>query len=125
MFILYESSRLQVILWFKDHTGHVYGPESFEMKNKLIELDNHLGYLIEQLKTSHLFDKLNIIITSDHGMQSILNKEPIFLDNYVNSSLFDAYGTSTTLNIFLKNGRQIIELNSIFEIKFKRQNFLF
>jgi ectonucleotide pyrophosphatase/phosphodiesterase family protein 5 len=97
------------MFWFKDHTGHVYGPESEEMKNKLIELDNHLGYLIDQLKTNHLFDKLNIIITSDHGMQSILNKEPIFLDKYVNSSLFDAYGTSTTLNVFLKNGRQIIE----------------
>jgi ectonucleotide pyrophosphatase/phosphodiesterase family protein 5 len=75
------------------------------MRNKLIELDKHLGYLIDQLKASRLFENLNIIITSDHGMQSILNKEPIILDKYVNSSLFEAYGTSTTLNIFLKNGK--------------------
>ena len=37
------------------------------MKEKLIELDKNLEYLINELKSHHLFDKLNLIVTSDHG----------------------------------------------------------
>jgi len=91
-------------LFLKDHTGHLYGPYSKEMEVKLQELDKTLGYLIEQLKTHHLFDKLNLIITSDHGMEAISNKTVIFLDKYVDTTLFDAYGSRACYSIFVKKG---------------------
>jgi ectonucleotide pyrophosphatase/phosphodiesterase family protein 5 len=47
-----------------DHTGHLYGPYSDQMKTKLAELDLTLGYLVQQLKNYDLFEKLNLIITS-------------------------------------------------------------
>ena len=47
-----------------DFTGHLYGPDSPEIKAKLEEIDNILGYLIQQLNNHHLYDKLNLIITS-------------------------------------------------------------
>ena len=86
-----------------DQTGHMFGPFSNEMKLKLEEVDKNVGYLIDQLKKFNLFDSLNLIITSDHGMQNITNKTIIYLDDYVNTDLFDAYGGLVNLNLFIKN----------------------
>ena len=68
----------------------MYGPYSQQMKDKLESLDNVLGYLIDQLKSHHLFDKLDLIITSDHGMESISKEKTIFLDSYVDTMSFAA-----------------------------------
>lgn len=86
-----------------DHTGHLYGPLSIEIKKKLEEVDQNLGYLITQLKKLNLFEQLNLIITSDHGMQQISNETAIFLSSYVNTDLFEAYGGVVNLNLFIKN----------------------
>ena len=75
------------------------------MKAKLQEMDQTLGYLLDQLKSHHLFDKLNLIVTSDHGMESISNKTVIFLDTHVDTKLFDAYGSRACYSIFVKKGR--------------------
>lgn len=93
------------MLLFKDHVGHMYGPYSDEMSAKLAELNNVLGYMIEKLKTNNLFDRLNLIITSDHGMESISANKTIFLDSYIDTSLFDAYGSRACYSLFLKNSR--------------------
>lgn len=83
------------------------------MSQKLNELDQDLGYLIDQLRSHHLFDKVNLIITSDHGMESISEKTVIFLDEHVNTDLFDAYGSRACYSIFLKNGNLIKFLNML------------
>ena len=54
-----------------DYTGHKFGPDSPEMDKKLIELDNLIGYFVEQMKDKNLFNSTNIIITSDHGMATV------------------------------------------------------
>lgn len=85
-----------------DATGHKYGPYSKQMEEKLYSLDKTLGYLISELKSHHLFDKLNLIITSDHGMEEVSEKNAIYLDSYVDTGLFDAYGKKSSYNLFLK-----------------------
>lgn len=92
------------MILFLDHTGHLYGPYSEQMNQKLKELDEDLGYLIDQLKSHHLYDKINLIITSDHGMESISEKTVIFLEEHVDTNLFNAYGSRACYSIFLKNG---------------------
>jgi len=87
-----------------DHTGHLYGPYSKEMGEKLLFCDSTLGYLIQQLKDHHLFDKINIIITSDHGMEQISKNNTRFLTDYVDISLFNIYGSRSVWNIWIKNG---------------------
>ena len=74
------------------------------MAEKLQYIDDILGYLIQQLKSHHLFDKLNLIITSDHGMDTISNETVIFLDSYINTELFDAFGSRAVYTLFVKNG---------------------
>lgn len=75
---------------------------------KLAELDKALGYLIEKLQAKHLIDRLNVIVTSDHGMEATSLEKSIFLDEFVDISLFQAYGANTIKNVFLKNSNFLI-----------------
>jgi len=90
-----------------DHTGHLYGPYSVEMTEKLHYMNEILGYLIDQLKINDLFDDLNLILTSDHGMDTISNKTAIFLDSYIDTDLFEAYGSRACYSLFVKNDSDI------------------
>lgn len=91
-----------------DHTGHLYGPYSSQISEKLLYLNDILGYLIDQLKSHHLFDKLNLIITSDHGMDTISEQKAIFLDTLIDVSLFNAYGSRACYSVFVKNCKFLI-----------------
>ena len=52
------------LLYFSepDHTGHMFGPESMEVYNMIIQSDQILGYLLEQLNTLDIKDQINLII---------------------------------------------------------------
>lgn len=86
-----------------DHTGHLYGPYSQQMKEKLDYIDGLLGYILNKVKSNGLFDKLNIIVTSDHGMDSISEKNTVFLDSHIDTSLFQAYGSRAVYNLFVND----------------------
>ncbi len=86
----------------------MHGPYSKEMEQKLYSLDKTLGYLIEQLQTHNLFNRMNLIITSDHGMEEITEKTAIFLDSYIDTELFEAFGSRACYSLFVKNGREKI-----------------
>lgn len=63
-----------------DSSGHKFGPDSPSMKKVLQEVDNKIGLLIDELKTSKLWDQVNVIITSDHGMAQLSVNRTIYLD---------------------------------------------
>ncbi|XP_078257707.1 ectonucleotide pyrophosphatase/phosphodiesterase family member 7-like [Rhinoraja longicauda] len=83
-----------VTLYFSepDITGHKFGPESENRKAVVRKLDRTLGYLLERIEKFNLKSKLNVIITSDHGMTTVL-KEPavneIVLGRFPNLSFKD------------------------------------
>ncbi|KAG8507487.1 Ectonucleotide pyrophosphatase/phosphodiesterase family member 7 [Galemys pyrenaicus] len=62
-----------VTLYFgePDSTGHKFGPESQERKNMVQQVDRTVGYLRDSIQSSGLQDRLNLIITSDHGMTKV------------------------------------------------------
>ncbi|XP_048848271.1 ectonucleotide pyrophosphatase/phosphodiesterase family member 7-like [Brienomyrus brachyistius] len=55
-----------------DGTGHKYGPDSPERKAMVRQVDRTVGYLRSSAQSHGLTEWLNIIITADHGMSSIL-----------------------------------------------------
>ncbi|XP_070567459.1 ectonucleotide pyrophosphatase/phosphodiesterase family member 5-like [Ptychodera flava] len=79
------------LLYFNepDHTGHQYGPDSDEILDVISMCDNTTGYLIQRLQEADLFDKINILITSDHGMTELTADHVIQLSDYINTDLFD------------------------------------
>ena len=54
-----------------DSTGHRYGPDSNEVIKEVEDMDQLLGYLVQQFDDNGLLDKVNMMITSDHGMTGI------------------------------------------------------
>lgn len=89
---------------FKDDIGHVYGPFSKELEAILYKCDAIVGYLINKLKEAKLFERTNIIITSDHGMDSVSLNKSIDLIDYVDVSKFKTFGGLSYINIFPING---------------------
>lgn len=83
-----------VALYFgePDGVGHKFGPDSPERKEMVRQVDRTVGYLRNSAKRHGLGDKLNIIITADHGMTTVQrdgNVEEIVLRKIPNFSFSD------------------------------------
>jgi len=85
-----------------DKTGHQHGPGSAEMVDMILTLDRYVGDMISLFKEKHIFHELNIILTSDHGMTEV--KQVIYLDDYIDWSLYRWFGGSTVWNILPEAG---------------------
>ncbi|KAA0725039.1 Ectonucleotide pyrophosphatase/phosphodiesterase family member 7 [Triplophysa tibetana] len=75
-----------------DEVGHKYGPDSPERREVIKKVDRTVGYLRETVEKNGLTDKLNIIITADHGMSTVFkgeNVNEIILSNIPGFSLRD------------------------------------
>ncbi|XP_051273117.1 ectonucleotide pyrophosphatase/phosphodiesterase family member 7-like [Dicentrarchus labrax] len=55
-----------------DLAGHDYGPDSPERREMVQQVDRTVGYIRDKIQDHGLTDRLNIIITADHGMSKIL-----------------------------------------------------
>ncbi|XP_009879111.1 PREDICTED: ectonucleotide pyrophosphatase/phosphodiesterase family member 7 [Charadrius vociferus] len=62
-----------------DSAGHKYGPESMQRKNMIKQVDRTIGYLRQRIRESGLESNLNLIITSDHGMETVLKTNEIHI----------------------------------------------
>ncbi|XP_020670992.3 ectonucleotide pyrophosphatase/phosphodiesterase family member 7 [Pogona vitticeps] len=80
-----------VALYFgePDSTGHKFGPESQERKDMVRQVDRTVGYLRQRIQESKMTSVLNLIITSDHGMETVIKENEIYLRNVANFSFQD------------------------------------
>ena len=92
------------LLYFSepDHTGHSVGPDSEAMIDLIVTLDELVGYLVQKLQEGRLWSRMNLIITSDHGMAEV--KEVIALDDIVDKSLYENINGGPVWNILPKEG---------------------
>ena len=70
-----------------DNVGHQRGPDHPDRKTIIKQIDRTIGYLKEAIVHHHLTDKLNVIITSDHGMTTVKKRpqvDEIILNKYLN-----------------------------------------
>jgi predicted AlkP superfamily pyrophosphatase or phosphodiesterase len=74
------------------------------MTKTVRECDEHLGYLLDKIDANeNLRKNLHLIIASDHGMEQINGTDnPIYLDDYVDSTKIQAFGSPTAMNIFVQ-----------------------
>uniref|UniRef100_A0A8C9SID5 Ectonucleotide pyrophosphatase/phosphodiesterase 7 n=1 Tax=Scleropages formosus TaxID=113540 RepID=A0A8C9SID5_SCLFO len=57
-----------------DSTGHKYGPDSPERREMVKQVDRTVGYIRRAAEKYSLTENLNIIMTADHGMSTVLKK---------------------------------------------------
>uniref|UniRef100_K9IK26 Bis(5'-adenosyl)-triphosphatase ENPP4 n=1 Tax=Desmodus rotundus TaxID=9430 RepID=K9IK26_DESRO len=89
-----------------DASGHKYGPEDRgNMSRVLKEIDDLIGELIYKLKILGLWENLNVIITSDHGMTQCSKDRLINLDLCVDPSDYTLIDLSPVAAILPKRNR--------------------
>ncbi|MFY9226622.1 MAG: nucleotide pyrophosphatase/phosphodiesterase family protein [Blastocatellia bacterium] len=69
-----------------DIIGHDNGPDSPKIKEGFSLIENTLQDLIAGLKAREIFEQVNLIVVSDHGMAALSEDRAIYLDDYIDLS---------------------------------------
>uniref|UniRef100_A0A8C5PBF5 bis(5'-adenosyl)-triphosphatase n=1 Tax=Leptobrachium leishanense TaxID=445787 RepID=A0A8C5PBF5_9ANUR len=79
-----------------DSSGHLYGPDdTANMTQVLKAVDENIGSLMAKLKEAKVWDTLNVIITSDHGMAQCSKERVIQLDRCISREKYTLVDVST------------------------------
>jgi predicted AlkP superfamily pyrophosphatase or phosphodiesterase len=65
-----------------DHAGHDAGPDSEDVKQAIAKVDESLGRLVAGLKSRGIFNRVNLMLVSDHGMARVDPRQAVLLDDY-------------------------------------------
>ena len=102
-----EKRPTMYTLYFSDvdSAGHDSSPDSEETRDAVLKIDGSIARLVDGLKTRKIYDKVNLIIFSDHGMAVVDNNKTAILDDYFNFDLAqNIIWTSEIVQIFPKPG---------------------
>ncbi|WP_071146538.1 alkaline phosphatase family protein [Bacteroides ihuae] len=93
-----------IMLYFEepDGVGHHFGPKSKEIKNEVQYLDSLIGVLLTKIKSLPIAQKVNLIITSDHGMTEISKNRVVDMNLYLNPEWCEMIDGTTPTSIFTK-----------------------
>ena len=93
-----------VMLYFDepDETSHNYGPFAPETQAVIHLLDSIVGNMYHQLRALPYGDKINVIVTADHGMTEISNERFIDWDDYLKPSWYERIIGTNPTNIYAK-----------------------
>ena len=100
-----EEARPQlVMLYFEepDGTGHHFGPRSLETKRKVEYLDSLVGVLMHKISRLPIADRINLIVTSDHGMTEISDERVVNMHQYLKPEWCRVIDGKTPTSVFTK-----------------------
>jgi predicted AlkP superfamily pyrophosphatase or phosphodiesterase len=105
---LEEQYRPRLITFYfqePDSQGHATGPESPEIDKLVMELDSLIGVFITDLKTLPFYDKINLIVTSDHGMTQVSPDRYVDIASYTPRDWYErSHGGNPMLHVTPKEG---------------------
>ncbi|RAO67452.1 uncharacterized protein BHQ10_003464 [Talaromyces amestolkiae] len=72
-----------------DTAGHLYGPNSTEIRSVITYADDMLAGILDGLEARNLTDIVNIVVVSDHGMATTSTSRTIQLDDLIDVNLVE------------------------------------
>jgi len=88
-----------------DHSGHAFGPFSKETGKMIMYQDSLLGIYLQKISELPNAGDINLIITSDHGMQASDPERTEYLEDYLKESwIADLQGYNPNFNILAAEG---------------------
>ena len=81
-----EDERPHLVLWYiqePDSKGHDVGPDHQEIFSMIEYLDSLVGVFNQKVAELPIADKINVIITSDHGMGQISENKTVCLSDLI------------------------------------------
>ena len=92
------------------------------MEDKIVELDFLVGYFMAEIQDLPIADKINFIVTSDHGMGNVSEDRKVVLEEHLTMDwIEEMQGYNPNYNIKVKEGYTdsiYNELNEIEHISF-------
>ncbi|MDQ3750592.1 MAG: ectonucleotide pyrophosphatase/phosphodiesterase [Acidobacteriota bacterium] len=78
-----EKRPTMLTLYFSDvdDAGHEFSPDAEETRYAVLEVDDNIKRLVDGLKMRKIFEQVNLIIVSDHGMVTVDRNNSVFLDD--------------------------------------------
>ena len=97
-----------VTLYFEDPdtAGHDHGPNAVETQEAIRRTDAYLGRLLGGIERRGLTDRVNIVVTSDHGMAEVTEDRVVVLDDYVSLDDVEVVDINPTLGLIPKAGKE-------------------
>ena len=95
-----------VTLYFDepDHSGHEYGPDSPKTAAAAARADSAVGRLMQGLRDRGMYDSVNVVVVSDHGMSALSPDRVVYLDDVVDTASIRITSLSPNLAITPKDG---------------------
>jgi predicted AlkP superfamily pyrophosphatase or phosphodiesterase len=90
-----------------DTAAHNFGPDSREAREAITRVDGYLGRLVRGLERRRILDKVNIVLTSDHGLSETSMGRIVVLDDYIELDEVEITELNPTLGLFPKAGREV------------------
>jgi len=72
-----------------DTRGHLYGPQSPELNEALVEVDQAVALLIDGLSARGI--QANLVIVADHGMAATSGERIVWLDDWIAAEAVDSF----------------------------------
>lgn len=111
-----EEERPRFIMMYcddPDMMGHEFGPTSIETGIMVHYLDSLMGVLYTGIQALPYADKVNLIITSDHGMTDICPERYYCIEDYVKPEWVEHVEATTPTSFFCKEGCVDLVYNAI------------
>ncbi len=89
-----------------DDSGHHFGPSSPQLTAALKEVDAALGRLVDGLRARGLYDKVNLVIVSDHGMAEVDYKRRIAAEDWVPPEVAKLVSSAAVVGFVPQPGRE-------------------
>lgn len=95
-------------LYFEDvdNAGHGSGPESAATRDAVQRIDREIGRLVAGLERRQWLDRINIVLTSDHGMSATSDDRVIVLDDYISLADVDVVDLNPNLALVPRPGAE-------------------
>lgn len=94
-----------------DSAGHRFGPDAPEVLSAIKDADAVLGNLYKALRERDLYDKMNILIVSDHGMAELDEDKAINVTDVLEDFPgLEKVGSTAVVGFFSKNVNQLKKL---------------
>lgn len=97
-----------------DDVSHSYGPFSTQVYEQVSKIDNVVGYFVQRLKQSGIYNETNLIFLSDHGMAEVSEDRIIELNSFIDRDSYSMYGKSPLWNISPKPGKENYVFDTLF-----------
>ncbi|XP_043220521.1 bis(5'-adenosyl)-triphosphatase ENPP4-like [Amphibalanus amphitrite] len=99
-----------LVFWYLDQpdsAGHEYGPDSPQVSAQLRRADRLLGYIGRTLRLFELEKRVNLVVTSDHGMAPVPADHLINLDTVVSPEWYTTLGPDPVLRVLPVTGKSL------------------